>query len=250
MRRALACLIVLTFAAACSDGARVVRDVGDIETPSEAIVVVYSHGTKRPQVREDCDADYNRVPDSLTGLQLPGLSILFLCSKATEDRTRPIGNYVYQRVGEIADTLDRLAARGVGPERIFLAGHSAGGWSSLMASVDHGDRFNGVIAFAPTFAGPRREIAKHPNWRRTAFPRQVARMTSAPRIDALVFAYENDPFNRAQELRFLAGQWPETVRLVSYGCGGHAHLTHLNDCREDETRRLIRTFIRSEMAGG
>lgn len=117
-----------------------------------------------------------------------------------------------------------------------------------MAAIEHGDRFNGAIAFAPSFAGPRDEIDVYPRWRREARPRQIAHMKTAGRLDALVFAYERDRFNRPEELRFLTETWPDSVQLIGYDCNGGGHLTHLRDCREAATRHMIATFIEAELA--
>lgn len=228
---------------------RIVDSPDAIDRPGSAVVVIYNHGTERPQRREDCDAFHNSVPPSLRRLRMARLHVYRLCSETLEDRARPTGNYIYQRVDEIAEAIARLNALGVAAERIFVAGHSAGGWSSLMAAIEHGDSFNGAIAFAPSFAGPRDETDVYPRWRREARPRQIAHMKTAERMEALVFAYGDDRFNRPQELRFLTETWPESVRLVGYDCNGRGHLTHLRDCREAATRHMIATFIESELAG-
>ncbi|ANK81205.1 MAG: hypothetical protein TEF_10665 [Rhizobiales bacterium NRL2] len=228
--------------------ARIVDSPDAIDRPGSAIVVIYNHGTERPQRREDCDAFHNSVPPSLRGLRMQRLHVYRLCSETLEDRDRPTGNYIYQRVDEIAEAIAQLNALGVTAERIFVAGHSAGGWSSLMAAIEHGDSFNGAIAFAPSFAGPRDEINVYPRWRQEARPRQIAHMKTAERMDALVFAYEGDQFNRPQELRFLTETWPDSVQLVGYDCNGPGHLTHLRDCQEAATRHMIATFIESELA--
>ena len=105
------------------------------------------------------------------------------------------------------------------PKNLFLAGHSNGAWTALMMMKDVNTRFNGVIAFAPAFAGKRSEISFAPWWRNTTRPRQIKEMLTAPRMDALVFAYENDAFNRPQELQFLPNQLSITVyEWKNYRC--------------------------------
>src|SRR5690606_41086873 len=63
----------------------------------------------------------------------------------------------------------------------ILAGHSAGGWSALMATLEYGDQFNGVIAFAPAFAGRRSEVLRYPRWRRKIRPQQIEHLLQAKR---------------------------------------------------------------------
>lgn len=258
MTRFAATLLLLCLTAACNDGslagpggqhAAVIHDPAAIADPSRAVVIVYNHSTLQPRRREDCSAAHNAVPDSLRRLAMDRLYIYFLCSRALERLTPPTGDYVDQRVDEITLALSRLRAEGVTPRRTFLAGHSAGAWAALMTAVDHGDAFNGIVAFAPTFAGPRSETDAHPQWRLKARPRQIRQMQRAPRMDALVFAYRGDPFNRPQDLSFLTEAWPGSVTLIGYGCNNaKPHLTHLRDCRQNETRQRIRAFIEARLA--
>ena len=63
--------------------------------------------------------------------------------------------------------------------------------------------FNSAIIFAPAFAGPRHETKKYPWWREEARPAHIKEITKAKFIDVLVFAYEDDDFNRPEELKFL-----------------------------------------------
>jgi pimeloyl-ACP methyl ester carboxylesterase len=208
---------------------------------SRQAVIIYSHGTTRPQALEDCNASYNRVPPSLTQLEKAGAArIVFLCSKAT-DGNGP-GSYIYKRAREIRGEVDRLRAAGVPARRIFLAGHSAGAWSSLMFMREHAERINAAILFAPACCGPRSEIALYPWWRRTIQPRQVAEITSGKRISALVFAYPDDRFDRPEDIEFLSKAFPKSVTVIPVACGA-GHRTHLNDCRFGQTTEAIGNYL-------
>lgn len=160
---------------------------------------------------------------------------------------------MYLRKVEINFAIDAFLARGVHPKHLFLAGHSNGAWTSLMMMRDVNKRFNGVIAYAPAFAGKRSESTIAPWWRRTVRPNQIKEMLKAPSMDALVFAYENDAYNRPQELRFLQDSYPlrntNGVDLISYDCGlRNAHQTFRNDCRQLETTRRIQSFVNSQIS--
>lgn len=225
-----------------------------IADPKNKVVVIYSHGTRRPQHVEDCSKSANRVPrslmDGLGARRDGGALVYYLCSAATEQTTRTTaGEYIYKRMAEVERTLDQLAAAGIDPKRIFLAGHSAGGWTSLMMGRQAGKKFNAVVAFAPAFAGPRNETEKYPWWRKVARPKQIAEMTKPPRLEALVFAYEEDPFNRPEDLAFLTKRYPQSVRLVGYACPlvKRKHLTHVEDCREDRTAATIRDYVKRRL---
>ena len=190
-----------------------------LRNATAATVVVYSHGTVRPQIIEDCGRWFNAVPDSVLALEKSSkIHIYFLCSNATDGGVR--GAYIYNRAREIDTTLDKLIAAGVPPHNIFLAGHSAGGWASLMMTKIAGRKFNAAIIFAPSCCGPRSEAGIYPAWRGQVRPFQVSEMLDVERIEALVFGYDDDRFNRPEDLRFLTDAFPRSVKLVGYFCGG------------------------------
>jgi pimeloyl-ACP methyl ester carboxylesterase len=149
-----------------------------ISEPRDKIVIVYNHGTRRPQLIEDCDASWNQVPLSLLAIQSEKVLISYLCSRAWESNSTwgSAGQHIYGRLKEVEATLDELIAVGVPPKNIFLAGHSAGGWTSLMAMRHFGRKFNAAIVFAPAFAGRRSEESRYPWWRQEARPRQIREM--------------------------------------------------------------------------
>lgn len=216
-----------------------------VPSPAQATVIIYSHGTSNPRAREDCTRSYNRVPDTLAKFDGGPLHVFRHCSHAVERSGRSnAGNQVYARVRELTGLIDGFVAAGVPANRIVLAGHSNGGWSSLMLDSGTPSRIAGVIAFAPAFAGKRSEVSRFPWWRREVRPRQVREMTSGGPINALIFGYKRDPFNRPKELRFLPEAFPNTVQLVAYGCPSfYAHNVHLNDCQADQTEAAIRAFL-------
>jgi len=221
-----------------------------IPNAGKRIVVIYNHGTSRPQVRENCTAYFNRVPDTLLALRKDSILIFRLCSAATEPRARSgVGTYIYGRMAEVEATIRQLRRAGVKSRHIFVAGHSAGGWTALMLKAKKPALFNAAIAFAPAFAGPRSEEAKYPWWRREARPKQIAEMTRSKAMRALVFAYEDDPFNRPSDLAFLTAAYPKSVTLVPYGCAARRkHLIHHYDCRATDTTKRLLTYIRARVA--
>lgn len=213
--------------------------------PARATVVIWSHGTTDSTMRENCSAEGNAVPPSLRALEREGVYLWFVCSEVSLRATpETAGDFVYLRMDEVAEAIHAFLDLGVRPERIFLAGHSAGGWVSLMLARDWGERIGGIIAYAPAFARPRADIRRFPWFRREHMPRQVEEMRRARVMRALVFAYERDIFDRPQELRFLAETWPRTVRMVSYSCDAeHDHGSHIRDCRLDLSTAEVRRFV-------
>jgi len=220
---------------------------------SQQRVIIYNHGISRPQNIEPCYLSYNKPPKSLTALRDNKTLVYQLCSTSTESPAiSSAGRQVYLRKIEINYAIDAFLARGIQPKHLFLAGHSNGAWTSLMMMRDVNKRFNGVIAFAPAFAGRRNEVNIAPWWRNTVRPNQIKDMLGAPMMDALVFSYENDAYNRPQELQFLSSNYPlvgsNGIDLVSYGCGlRNAHVTYRKDCRLTDTTRRIRYFVNKQI---
>ena len=112
--------------------------------------------------------------------------------------------------------------------------------SMMMDQVEK--KFNSAIVFAPAFAGPRSETNKYPHWRKVERPRQVKKMTSVKAIKALIFAYEDDGFNRPKDLNFLIEKYPDSVELIGYKCG-NGHGTMNNDCRLSKTKKIIKNYF-------
>ena len=212
-----------------------------VADPAEAVIVIFSHGTSRPQNRSVCTARHNQPPETLVrAAAAVNASIFRLCSRATDGNVP--GSYIQKRVAEISATLDEFLALGVRPENIFLAGKSAGGWASLMSAKEEGDKFNAGIYYAPSCCGRRSEINRFPIWRREIRPEQVRQILTAEEIRALVIAYEDDAFNRPEELTFLTDAYPGGVSMVGYSCG-KGHATDMHDCRAEDTETVISGYL-------
>ncbi|MDA9767882.1 hypothetical protein N9C71_01695 [Candidatus Pelagibacter sp.] len=205
-------------------------------------IIIWSHGTTRPQKRQNCLK--SRIPETLFALnEINNTYFYFLCSRATDGDK--LGSYIYKRKKEINKILDQLISAGIKPESIFLTGQSAGGWTSLMMMDQVEKKFNSAIVFAPAFAGPRSEIGKYPKWRKVERPRQIKKMVKAKVIKALIFAYDDDKFNRPKELMFLKEKYPNSVEMVSYNCG-NGHDTGFDDCRFDATKQIIKKYFEKQ----
>jgi pimeloyl-ACP methyl ester carboxylesterase len=168
----------------------------------------------------------------------------YLCSEATDAGAR--GSYTYKRADEILALVAEYRRKGVPARRIFLLGHSAGGWSSLMAARKDPSGFNAIVAFAPAFAGPRSEEAQFPIWRRQLQPQQIAYLAGAPRIDALIFAFDDDTFDRPEDLAPLRGV--PGLRIVAYNdCAGGGHRTVYTACFRQSARQQIEAYIKARL---
>ena len=213
----------------------------NLDNGSDLTIIIFSHGTNRPQKKENCTKSWNKIPSSLRILKkFDNTYFYYLCSKAIDAGTT--GSYIYKRKKEINKVLDQLIKKGVNPQNIFLTGYSAGGWTSLMMMDQVGKKFNSAIVFAPAFAGPRSETNKYPHWRKVERPRQVKKMTEVNAVKALIFAYEDDGFNRPKELNFLKEKYPNSVKLVGYKCG-KGHYTIDDDCQINKTKKIIKNYF-------
>ena len=71
-------------------------------------------------------------------------------------------------------------------------------------------------------------------------------------VRALVFAYDNDPFNRTAELKFLTDRYPDSVEIISSTCKIAwpltGHLTHLKDCQAETTEAAIARYLEARLS--
>lgn len=261
MRVSVALLAILLAAAPLSRGlaqegrppppnARPVPNAGPPSTkplpaaPDKAVVMIFNHGTNRPQFRHVCDEGRD-VPNVVRDLAAAhGWLVHYLCSMAV-DGAEP-ASYTYKRADEILALVAAYRAKGVPAARIFLGGHSAGGWSSLMAARKDPSGFNAIIAFAPAFAGTRAEQARWPEWRGEFLPKQIAYLRQARRIDALILAYSDDAFERPQDLKPL--ETIPGINLVAFDACNAGHDTTYSECLRTGARAEIEDYIQRRLA--
>lgn len=211
--------------------------------PAQSVVLIFSHGTYRPQRRHQCN-EARDVPAVVRDIAAAnGWILRYLCSAATDDGVD--GSYTYKRADEILAAVAALRAKGVAARRIFLLGHSAGGWSSLIAARKDASGFNAIVAFAPAFAGPRHEEAQYPKWRRQLAPQQTDYIRQARRIDALIIAYSDDDFDRPAELAPLESI--PGVRLLAFDACQRGHGTTYSDCFREGAKVEIEDYIKARL---
>ena len=248
-----------------SDGATPFANSYRGDTPSPTIanaetsrLIIWLHGQHNPRKKETCSKQFNLPPKSILTLgEMPNTHVYYHCTKVVDPKEQgenkpndgihykgnfKHGSYTLSRVVELEGLLDTFISLGVKAENITLSGHSAGGWTSLLAAAKYPEKFNNLIAFAPAFAGPRNEESLYPWWRKIIRPEQVEMIKTPNNVNKLIFAYEDDAFNRPQELTFLTDTFPETAQLVGQKCGG-GHLSHKNDCDFDKTIQLMKELM-------
>ena len=229
-----------------------------ISNATDAKVIIWLHGQGNPRKKEFCSAQHNLPPRSILQLgKEENIFVYYHCTAVIDPKVKKdnvpddgihytrgyaMGYYTLGRRDELSDLLDTFHNIGVKPSNITLAGHSAGAWTALLAAAAYPQKFHALIAFAPAFAGPRNEENAYPWWRKTVRPEQIAMMTEPNDVPKLIFAYQDDAFNRPSELVFLSEAFPNSAKLISQKCG-KGHNTHKNDCQLDQTLKLMKNLV-------
>ena len=203
----------------------------DRHTVTDEILILFNHGSSSGD-RGDCyGLVFNPPPQwirKLDGSTLDGkrVRVIYPCTitAANGDSLktdypsdiRGCGDvWVCRRAARIVEMIEVHSA-GYPPSHVFVAGHSAGGWASLLIKRWNPNLFNGVIATAPAFNGDRRrrlcvrpgcdptntDTEKKRKWRSRMREQHERFLTSGPDLRALVFAFHCDPYGHPHEYRF------------------------------------------------
>ena len=173
------------------------------------------NGTDRPAIAGNLNCDDDMPPESLMlAANKLDISLYYLCSNATDSGIK--GSFIYKRVLELERTINLFNEAGIKPHNIYLSGFSAGGWTALMAAKAIPRKFNKGVLFAPAFAGPRYETRFFPVWRKIIRPKQVKEILKAEKLEFLIFAYEDDPFNRPIEQVTRQNIYDENTGEIKY----------------------------------
>lgn len=239
-----------------------------LAAPAETVVLIYNHGSEQEFIPDPCEpaagnASEWSVPSvlsDLSGSRIAG-KVIAVYGYCTPSR---VGEYrhaersgepkVVKRARDIGLLADRFAALGVPRHQIFLAGHSAGAWASLLAARERPRSVNAVIAFGPAFAG--RRATRPPGWEWLRGT-QILYLSAATRIDALVFAFEGDPYEPPEDLGFLRAVPGVELAVLSGAridgvpCGERSpHLTERKPCFHATQGARIRDYIERRLEAG
>lgn len=158
---------------------------------------------------------------------------------------------VAKRARDIENLVARFADAGLPSQNIFLIGHSAGAWASLLVSRRGNVDINAVIGFAPAFAGP--EATRSSGWW-DLHRKQSAFLRASPRLDALIFVFDGDPFNDVSELGAVLSmpgvEFVPVTRVTgnSTDCGRiTSHHGVFTNCFEKLAAQRIGAFIEQRL---
>jgi pimeloyl-ACP methyl ester carboxylesterase len=193
--------------------------------PEKRILLIYNHGSKVEYRFDKCDPNGRTTPRVVKALS-----------------------------GQIVGAFDTFHDTGVPADHIFLVGQSAGGWASLLVARRQQVPINAVIAFAPAFAGQK---AKRPDDMQTVQELHIAFLSAAERLNALVFAFDDDPYNTPEDLAVLrAIPGIRFIRLPADVIAGRrcerakAHATAFRDCFAQTQMDVILTYIAERVTIG
>lgn len=227
----------------------------NLSDPADAVLLIYNHGSRQEFYPDRCDpaSDVPQVVRNLDGRQVAGKQVIVYAfctpSRVGEYRheSRTGEPKVVKRARDIENLVDKFTAAGLPSRNIFLVGHSAGAWASFLVSRRGNVDVNAVIGFAPAFAGP--SATRSSGWW-DLHRKQSALLRTSPQLDALVFAFEGDPYSEVSELGSVfsaSGVEFAPVPRVTGGGGDCARMTSHNGaftkCFEEIAGRRISTFI-------
>lgn len=205
-------LVLMLVASRCMARSRQSITLADVD---RKILLIFNHGSKQSGQEDFCEPNGRTTPDVIKQLQgetVDGREILVyeFCTESIGIKGI-LGSKNRGRVREIETLVRDFQKQGVPARQIFLAGHSAGAWASLMVARRNNVDFNAVIAFAPANSGKKKHRSRR-GWARLT--RLIRYMSDARSIPALVYAFDNDEFNDTETLGFLRGL--QGVTFVNY----------------------------------
>jgi Serine aminopeptidase, S33 len=229
--------------------------------PEHRVLLIYNHGSRAGYLPDHCVPNGWTTPNvvkALSGQKVGGLDIVVygLCTNVPATTLWPlipVGDIkVLKRVRNIERVVRTFLDSGVPPAHLFLVGHSAGGWASLLVARRQQVPMNAVIAFAPAFAG--RKARRSAAWQALQ-AQHVTWLLAAAQLHALVFAFDNDAYNPPEDLLFLqAIPGVRFLRLSEQAIAGiqcqrpNGHSTVFRECFAQTQQEFILAYIAERVA--
>jgi pimeloyl-ACP methyl ester carboxylesterase len=249
-------VLLLAAAVACSDlpprgtadPPAAVASSAEGAAPPDTVIVVYTHGSGPAAEPDACELHrdgWPGTPHVLAHLDLieRGGRVIRLRRYCTPTRTGialgdlhragdPRGlaqSKVMRRSADLLALAREYREEGVPAQNIILTGHSAGGFAALLAQMHDPEAVGRVVAFAPAFANTREVRSPGEAWARQILNDRIAQ---ADGLDALIFLFEDDPYERREDLE----SWQANPGLRIEALGGSA--IDAVACSSSNTHRL------------
>ncbi len=255
-------LALMLLIGGCANHSQFIAAEPVLPLDANSIVLIYNHGSGQEFSHDQCRPNGLTTPRVVKQLAQARIAerpvvVYGLCFQRWGDyrhHDREGEPKVVKRAKAIEETVRRFQQQGIAPGRIFLVGHSAGAWASLLVVRRAEVVVAGVIGFAPAFAGPAANRSEGWLALREA---QVEYLMQAPQIEALIYAFEGDAFNPPEALAFL--QEIDGVQLRALAAdeidgrpcgglwGGNSHRTAFDDCFADTQYEQIVDYIESRL---
>ena len=223
-------------------------DAVNLIDPADAVLLIYNHGSRQEFNPDRCNpaSDVPSVVRNLDGRRLGGKQVIVYAfctpSRVGEYRheSRTGEPKVVKRARDIEELVGDFTAAGIPSRNIFLVGHSAGAWASLLVARRRNVDFNSVIAFGPAFAGLK--ATRSQGWW-DLHRKQSAYLRRAPGLNAMIFAFEGDSYSDISELGSIFSAPGTKFVAVTRTAGKH------DDCRKVATHRGAFTKCFEDLAG-
>lgn len=226
-----------------------------IPDPDAKVWLLYQHGSQPENVRDPCHPSSSflpgRVPpviSNLAGQRVAGREVVvFALCTSVPGRFGGYGEEdlkVRWRADEIEALVNRVRGFGVPQEQIFLVGHSAGAWASLLLQARSPEPFNAVIGFAPAFAGQK--VLRSSVWQ-TYFEAQLEEIIEAETLDALLYVFERDPYYDLSDMKPLAGVSGVTIVWPQDSSCWTGHRAVFRRCFQDAATDEIRRYLHQRL---
>lgn len=217
-----------------------------VEHPDTTNIIIWNHHTEAMTEAPSCMGSHYFPPPSIMALEAIGRTrVYYLCTRSTQNPEKP--HFALQRRDEITDLVGRFRALGIPPARIFLAGQSGGSCASLFALGAAPGQMNAGILFAPACTNMGEGFRRMGGVPSPGAREIEAALLEQDSITALLVAFDQDSWNKPDDLAFLTARWPETVAIFSPHCGAN-HSGAFHGCGLDAVAREVETYFRDRLA--
>lgn len=204
-------LIGVAFVAACAQGEYFKVEPLPGAKPTENIIVVYTHGSIAARKPDACGLGHNNrssgtpnIVENLDGAVI-GDRTVRVHKFCTPSRTgQPLSSLgddlgpskVMRRTFDLIKLSKAYQRAGFKPDQIVFTGQSAGGFASLLAQAASPQTIGRVIAFGPAFANKRVDRSSGEERANVILKKRLA---DAKGLNALVYGYDKDVYERPQD---------------------------------------------------
>ena len=201
------------------------QKVSDLDLEKKPIILIYLPGSKQENEPDPCYPEENNhgfgVPNVVrqTYLKLQKnheIKLMAFCtpSKVSDfDGNNPeIKPKILLRTEDLTELLTQLKDNGADPKKVFLIGHSAGGWATLLAKANNPTLANGVIAIAPAFAG--KQMYRPKLWEDLR-KSHIEIMNQAPHFNALLILFDQDEFENTESMKSFREMHGVKIELIN-----------------------------------